>query len=169
MGSVLEVGVWHGDTFIPMAELAFDYGEEAHAVDSFRGMSSPSSEDVDERGEHRYPRGSLDVGGSAELRGRAAHLGNVRIWEGWVPAVFSLLPSGTSFSFVHVDLDHYWPTFHALSWVWSRLSVGGVVVVHDWFPTREVLSSGGVKEWMRATGVVPAGELSSRHVWFRRE
>lgn len=36
------------------------------------------------------------------------------------------------FRFVHVDMDLYEPTRHAISWAWPRLVNGGVMVFHDY-------------------------------------
>ena len=161
-GDIAELGVWHGTTFMPMAELAKQDGRVIHAVDSFEGMAAGTQLDGGE-----YREGALGVGGSTVFRHLAiGYGGTIEIHEGFVPDILSELDS-TQFAFVHLDLDQYLPTLEALRYLWPRMSVGGVLCCHDWWPDKDVLASGAMKTWMAESGVSMAGESRySQHGWF---
>jgi len=161
-GDFAEFGVWHGTTFIPLAELARQDGRAIHAVDSFAGMAKETARDA-----NRYREGALSVGGSATFRSLAKPFPNIEIHEGFVPSILDEL-ADTTFAFVHLDLDQYAPTLDALRFLWPRMADGGVVICHDWFRGKDVLAAGAIVDWMNESGVSPAGECSmSQHIWFR--
>jgi len=160
-GDFAEIGVWHGYTFVPLAELARQAGRVIHAVDSWRGMASPTAADGDE-----YAAGALSTGGSVAFREAVRPFRNVRIHEGWVPDILAGMAT-RRFAFVHVDLDQFRPTLEALRFFWPRLSTAGRLMVHDYFPGRQVLASFAVSAWCRETGIAIAGvQEYSRHCWF---
>jgi hypothetical protein len=162
-GDIAEFGVWHGTTFLPMAELARRHGRCLHAVDSFRGMAAPGALDGD-----GYPQGDLSVGGPAVFRELVAPYGpTVLVHEGFVPEILGEM-AACRFAFVHVDLDHYNPTLDSLRFVWPRLAPGGIVAVHDFYPNSDLLASGAVKNWCAETGERPRGPTDGRHAWFQK-
>ena len=168
-GDFGEFGVWHGDTFMGIAEAACAAGKVAHAVDSFRGMEPPTPMDFDAQGKCLYDEGALSVGGSQAFRARVLRFGKgVEVWEGYIPIVLYRM-AFLSFAFAHVDLDQYRPTRHTLTWLWPRMSPGGIVCCHDWIADRRRLASQAIREWMTCARVDPAGEKKeSRHIWFRK-
>lgn len=165
-GDLAEFGVWHGTTFLPMAEQARRHGRVIHAVDSFRGMDEPTEKDGGE-----YPKGSLHVHGSNVFRHLVKPYGDtVQIHEGWIPEVLVEM-DGARFAFVHLDLDHYRPTLDVLRWLWPRMNPGGILVCHDWLPWRtpHILATAAIAEWFVEAGVMPFNEnTESRHIWIRR-
>jgi hypothetical protein len=163
-GDLAEFGVWHGTTFMPMAELALLNGRVIHAVDSFEGLAEHG-----ERDDGTYRKGGLSVGGSTVFRDLVRpYGGTVQVHEGWVPDVFAGFDDRVRFAFAHVDLDQYEPTMRALRFVWPRTSPGGVMLCHDWFPGSAVNASAALVDWMNETGTGLAGELESGHGWFRK-
>ena len=168
-GDFAELGVWRGDTFVPLAEAAVAGGRRCHAVDSFRGMGEPTAEDHDDQGRCAYAAGQFDVGGGAAFRELVARFGGaVRVWEGPVPAILEAI-GDIVLAFSHLDLDHYEPTRRALDWAWARTAPGGIVCCHDWMYGRNCLAPAAIREWMQASGVDFAGELPSGHRWFLKE
>jgi hypothetical protein len=163
-GDVAEVGVWHGTTFMPMAELAHTDGRTIHAVDSFAGMAKPTAADGG-----TYPAGRYDVGGSATLRMLTKHYGDtVSIHEGYVPDILAEL-DGCRFIFVHLDLDHYAPSLAALRFLWPRMAPGGILACHDYYPEVDRLCTKALKEWMAESDTaIWAENKYSHHVAFRR-
>ena len=160
-GDVAEFGVWHGTTFLPMAELSRMDGRTVHAVDSFVGMAQATERDAG-----RYQKGDLSVGGSANFRALVRPFKNVRTHGGFIPDVLDELAS-FSYCFAHVDLDQYEPTLHVLRHVWPRLASGGIVACHDWFKGRRELAAGAIADWMTESGVETSGEQpETQHVWF---
>lgn len=126
-GDFIEIGVYHGSTFIPMAVHAASLGRHSHAVDSFVGMAESGV-----HGGDSYPKGKFNVGGpSSLLRAVKDHKdlsSFVYVHEGFVPSVFTGMEH-LRFAVAHIDLDHYQPTKDALSFVWPRLSKGGLFVL----------------------------------------
>ena len=181
-GDFVELGVWQGTTFLPLAEAAAAAGRTCHAVDSFEGCAPAGERDVDEDGRVQYPAGALSVGGPRLFQQLVRPLADtVRIWQGWVPAVLEKVQAPV-LAFAHVDLDQYSPTLDALRWCWERLSPGGIVCCHDWFPGRRCLAAGGFNDWLKELGVEvrpgawivagseghSAGIAPGNHAWLRK-
>lgn len=167
-GDAIELGVWRGDTFVGMASVCQELGRTCYAVDSWKGMAAPTERDYLPDGRCQYPLGSL-AADLNEFRERVAPFGDaVRVWPGWIPEVLYELPQDLRICFAHIDLDQYAPQIAALEWTWPRVSPGGIVVAHDYFPNRTCLASAAVDEWMRIHDVELAGILPSRHAWFRK-
>jgi len=169
-GDFAEFGVWQGETFLPLAEAAQAFGKRAHAVDSFQGCGEPGPNDYEPDGSCEYPAGALSTGGSQAFRDLVRPLdGTVEVWEGWIPAILAeMVGQVRALAFVHVDLDQYGPTLWTLRWCWPRMSPGGILCCHDWFPEYRRLAAGAIRDWILADGMVPAGTSANRHIWFRK-
>jgi len=167
-GDFAELGVWHGDTFVGLAQSPAASGRLVHAVDSFQGMTEPTQFDYGPDGKTQFPRGALSVGGSDAFRRRVASLANVRVHEGWVPEVLDKIELPDGLAFAHLDLDQYEPTLAALRWAWQRMNPGGILCCHDWFPGRNYLASGAVCTFAAENNLPLAGESPSRHIWWRK-
>ncbi len=168
-GDFAELGVWKGVTFVPLARVAARLGRRALAVDSFEGMRSPTAQDANEEGLQEYPAGCFNVGGPESLRLECSDLPNVIIHAGFIPEVLSKVETPSGLALVHVDLDQYGPTVHALRWAWDRLNPGGVLVCHDYKPGRRYQCSLAIDEFLAAVGAAPAGyNADSWHLWIRR-
>ena len=168
-GDFAEFGVWRGTTFVPLAEAAALEGRACHAVDSFQGFAEPTDRDFDDAGECRYRLGGLSTGGSQAFRTLVAGLLNVVIHEGFIPAVLHACENRRGFAFIHIDLDQYEPTLHALRWAWLRTRPGGIVCCHDYLIGRTYLATAACNDWMVETGLAWTGyNPVSRHVWWRR-
>ncbi len=167
-GDFGEFGVWHGTTFLPLAREAAKQGRVCHAVDSWRGMAEPTARDIDETGQHCYPRGGLSTGGSLGFRMLMADLGDaVVIHEGFIPNILTACASSRRYAFAHVDLDQHLPTLLTLRWVWGELNPGGIVCCHDWWAKRQCLAAGAANDWMVEARLEPSGSNpTSHHVWW---
>jgi hypothetical protein len=164
-GDFVEIGVWWGTTFVPLAELCRQAGRTIHAVDSFLGMAAPTEND----GPKMFRKGALSTGGSDHFRMLTDSFSNVVVHEGWVPDIFAEMKT-LSFAFAHIDLDQYQPMLRAMNFVWSRLNAGGIMVCHDWLPDREILAAKAIRDWSESTGVAIAGENGeTEHAWFVKE
>lgn len=173
-GDFAELGVWQGTTFLPLARRAATLGKRAHAVDSFQGCGRPTERDRDPNGMLEYGFGALSVGGSRLFRQLVEPLPNVRIWEGYIPEVFTVMDAEVrALAFVHLDLDHYAPTAASLRWCWERMTPGGILCAHDYFPGMDWLASGAVIDWLQEIGLDGRGPdvvgiLPSAHFWIKR-
>lgn len=153
-GEVIEIGVFVAETFHRLAPLANSYGKKAYAVDSFAGMAEPLPQDLVSG--NQYPKGRLSNGGVEKFKKIMKNYGvNDDIYEcveGYVPNVFKKFDVSnpeTEFSFALIDLDHYLPTKHALSWVWPKLNKNGILVLDDYFRDIPELAALGIDEWIK--------------------
>lgn len=140
-GDFVECGVLDGDSLVHIASA----GRKTYAVDSFEGLALPTEGDGPYC-EH-YRAGWFSRAGSTQrLENRLSKEGisNVVILKGFIPEV---LPD-IDLAFAHIDLDHYEPTKAALSWAWERLSLGGIILMHDWFPDQEYMASKAIREFL---------------------
>lgn len=168
-GDFMEMGVWRGETFLPMAAQAAKEKRLAHAVDSFRGMPKPCLYDIDEQGRDCYPEGALSAGGPEALQKATAGMPNVRIHVGFIPQVLRKVRPEAGLALVHVDLDQYQPTRQAIAWAWPRINAGGVLVMHDYWPGRGCLASRAIDEFLNAEGLTLTGRNpESSHAWIRK-
>jgi hypothetical protein len=55
----------------------------------------------------------------------------VAFYRGWIPGALAQLPEGR-WSFVHVDVDLYDPTYACLEYFYPRLATGGVIICDDY-------------------------------------
>lgn len=109
-------------------------GEGLHLVDSFEGLADPTEEDRFE-GRENTDASSYAKGAYAApinfARTTLAGFPGVAFHQGWIPAVFEELPA-CKWSFVHLDVDHYAPTYAGLHYFYPRLSPGGVIICDDY-------------------------------------
>lgn len=139
-GRRAECGVFNGTSALALCRAAraqdprFD-GSGVHLVDSFEGLSAPGVEDrIDGLSEAQTP--TLARGGSfaapiERARRVFAEFPGVAIHKGWIPAVLAELPDA-EWSFVHIDVDLYEPTFGVLEYFIPRLVRDGVIVCDDY-------------------------------------
>ena len=59
------------------------------------------------------------------------HPNKVILKKSWVPDSFEGVED--TFSFVHLDMDLYQPMLAALEFFWNKVSVGGMICLHDYF------------------------------------
>lgn len=148
-GCFVEIGVLWGFTFKRIAAHAQRLGKQAHAFDSFEGMNHPGAKDDD-----AYPKGFLSIGGVSVFERIMLDTGMKRetyeIHQGWVPDCF--IGFDQDISFALVDVDHYQPTLDSLRWLEERMVVGGIIVLDDWFPYKEMLASLAIKDWLKTVG-----------------
>ena len=142
-GDLLEAGVWRGGASIFMAGALRAYGDEERlvwAADSFQGLPQPDTEryplemdDVFARNPHLAI--SLD-----EVKGNFRRYGlldeRVRFLPGWFR---DTLPSAPveRLSILRLDGDMYESTIVALESLYDKVSVGGHVIVDDYFNVPE--------------------------------
>jgi len=126
-GEMAECGVYKGATawFICTFIQQHGLGKTLHVFDSFEGLSKPKSED-----------GTYWVAGNlatdeATCRNNLATFDFVKYYKGWIPDRFTEVETNR-FSFVHIDVDLYQPTFDSLSFFYERMSKGGLIICDDY-------------------------------------
>lgn len=112
-------------------------GTAFHLIDSFEGLDQPADED---RFAMPAPTGEVarvayTAGGFAAseqvVRATLKDFPEVAYHRGWIPAVFKNVPEAR-WSYVHLDVDHYEPTYASLGYFHPRLARGGVIICDDY-------------------------------------
>lgn len=108
-------------------------GADVHLIDSFEGLGEPTEED--RFGDATRSAKSLQKGAYAApldlAQASLAEFPGVSFHKGWIPEVLATLPE-SEWAFVHIDVDHYTPSYGALSYFYPRLSRGGVIICDDY-------------------------------------
>jgi O-methyltransferase len=119
-GAVAEVGVYKGGV---LRELSRTFPDRTvYGYDTFAGMPAEHWQE----GEAVLP-GSFDST-LVEVREVVDDCPNVVLRPGLFPAT----GDDVEFAFVHLDVDMYLSTRHALEWLLPRMALGGVIVLDDW-------------------------------------
>lgn len=138
-GARAECGVFNGASAVVACRAARTRdpsyaGVGLHLIDSFEGLAEPVEED---RFEGQRPVDAPLYGKGAykvpmeEARTALAAFPGVVFHKGWIPAVFDELPAG-KWAFVHLDVDHYAPTYASLEYFHPKLAPGGVIICDDY-------------------------------------
>ena len=122
-GDYAECGVWQG----AVAQLIHDASAPNAGIwlfDSFKGHGEPSEFDLPQY----HPRGRY-ANTNFELLQKRCPLAT--IIEGFIPETLQVA-SANKFRFVHIDLDHYWPTRFASEFFKIRMVPGGIIRFDDY-------------------------------------
>ena len=163
-GDVIEFGVFDGYSF----NVLYNHrtiqvtGDRrlAIAVDTFDGMpESPIAADNE-----RFKPGSFKTYGFTMFQ---QAFPNASIYQGVIPDILESMTEPKVIAFAHIDLDHEYGTAPALRWVWKRLSVGGIMCIHDYWEDHDANATKAVKDWMKETGVDYVGIVDNA-IFFRK-
>jgi len=126
-GDMAECGVYKGATAWFIGTFIREQGlhKNLHLFDSFEGLSKPKNED----GAY-WKAGNLATD-EATCRKNLAGFDFVKYYKGWIPQRFSEVEA-TRFSFVHIDVDLYQPTFDTVSFFYERMNKGGIIICDDY-------------------------------------
>lgn len=132
-GDTAECGVYRGaGSFLILASQAQSIGKIHHIFDSFEGLSEPDARD--DPSKHRtaylWRRHDLAVGEEVVAR-NLGKFKNFRLHRGWIPSRFADVAE-RRFSFVHIDVDLYQPTYDSVAFFYSRMSRGGIILGDDY-------------------------------------
>ena len=121
-GDIAEVGVYRGGSARLMCEVQGH--RSLYLFDTFEGL--PDTAHLDSRfGAGQY------AASFEKVQSYLNKFPNVHIHKGLFPATSRPIAE-KRFSFVHLDVDLYQPTLDALEFFYSRLSVGGMFLIHDY-------------------------------------
>lgn len=145
-GDTAEVGVFRGSSSeIIMQANAYSPIPKKHFMfDSFEGLSSPTDHDG------AYWTGG-DLAASIDELQMDLRDGTYEILAGWIPERFADV-ADRSFSFVHVDVDLYEPTYASLEFFGPRMTPRGVILCDDYGSTRCPGATLAAERWAAESG-----------------
>jgi hypothetical protein len=121
-GDLAECGAFRGGSAKLICK-TIQHKKTLHLFDTFDGIPASQRQD----GEHHA--GDFTCG-KDEVAAYLQDCPNIKIYEGLVPDTLEAVKDLT-FSFVHLDMDIYFPTIKALNFFWPRISLGGVIILDD--------------------------------------
>jgi O-methyltransferase len=136
-GDLLEAGVWRGGSVIFMRALLQVLGDTSRSVwvaDSFDGLPAPDPSVSADIGDEHYKNHLLSVG-LDEVKRNFEKYGllddRVKFLKGWFEDTLPRAPI-ESLSVLRADGDMYKSTMDILSPLYSKVSVGGFVIIDDY-------------------------------------
>lgn len=131
-GDTAECGVYRGGgSFLILVSQQGIGGKTHHIFDSFEGLSEP---DVRDDPKHRtafvWQKHDLAVEEEVVVRNLSG-FENVRLYRGWIPQRFEEV-ADRHFSFVHVDVDLYQPTYDSVAFFYPRMNRSGIILCDDY-------------------------------------
>lgn len=156
-GDLIETGVWRGGACILMRALLKAYGDDSRTVwlaDSFAGLPPPNAEDYPaDEGDTFFTHGNVLAVSRDRVAANFQKYGllddRVRFIEGWFKDSLPNAPI-ERLAILRLDGDMYESTIQAFDALWPKLSVGGYVIVDDYFlePCKRA-----VQDFRRAHGI----------------
>ncbi|HAV43451.1 TPA: macrocin O-methyltransferase [bacterium] len=146
-GDMVECGVWKGGSSMMMALTLIrmnEIGRKIYLYDTYRGMSAPTDEDVDYRSRpakeewlsmqgkdfNKWSYASLGLVKANMLSTGYPHK-NIIFVKGKVEKTIpSVIPE--RIAILRLDTDWYESTYHELTHLFPRLSMGGVLIIDDY-------------------------------------
>jgi len=121
-----ECGVFHGaSSYLICSVMQGQPGRKHHLFDSFEGLSQPESGDG-----NYWSKGDLNVDIDT-VKSNLSEFNFVEYHKGWIPDTFAEAKQ-TNFSFVHIDVDLYQPTYDSVAFFYDRMVKGGVILCDDY-------------------------------------
>jgi len=143
-GAIVECGVWRGGSMAAIARTllqAKDESRELYLFDTFEGMPTPSTQDVDYSGKQASQVLLEDVGSRCTdapfehvqqlLHGTGYPVERIHFVRGKVEETIPV-NAPDSIALLRLDTDWYASTKHELVHLFPRLAKGGVLIVDDY-------------------------------------
>lgn len=131
-GDVCEIGCWRGLSAYQIAHHIKNKGILFMIFDSFEGLSEIRRIDKqfnriqnDDSVRDQF-RCSLET-----VQKNLKEFNFVRYYKGWIPERFNEVKNRT-FSFVHIDVDLFQPTYDSFKFFYPRLQKNGIMVFDDY-------------------------------------
>ena len=132
----VECGCWKGHSAYIISKLINESGKKInfHIFDSFEGLSEATTKDEsfylkDSKEKNRiykYFASSENI-----IKDVLKDFNFIKIYKGWIPNRFGEIKD-EKFSFIHIDVDLFEPTFESLKFFYPRLKKGGIIVCDDY-------------------------------------
>jgi hypothetical protein len=125
-GDVAELGVYRGNSAAVLAHYARQHNRAVFLFDTFQGFDTGDFIGVDANKIHEFADTSLDL--VREVVGDES----VTYVKGYFPGSITETVEKRRFAIAHVDCDLYEPMKAALEFFYPRLSMGGLMIIHDY-------------------------------------
>lgn len=137
-GDFIETGVWRGGATILMRAVLYTYNIKDRTVwvaDSFKGLPKPSKNgNKNDLKDHLWTYGQLSVS-LREVKNNFSKYGlldaQVKFLAGWFKDTLPTAPI-KHLALIRLDGDMYESTMDALNALYSKLSIGGYVIIDDY-------------------------------------
>ena len=130
-GDTVEAGCWHGGSTLLIMLAGQKSGKMHHIFDSFEGLSEPETADV-VANDRAFKWKKHDLSTTEDiLHKNIKGQGNYTVYKGWIPDHFEKV-ADRKFSFVHIDVDLYQPTYDTLAFFYERTLPGGIIICDDY-------------------------------------
>lgn len=139
-GDLIETGVWRGGACILMRAILKAYGDETRTVwlaDSFQGLPPPDAAQYPaDAGDRHYAWSDVFAVSRQDVEENFRRYDlldrQVRFLEGWFKDTLPNAPID-KLAVLRLDGDMYEATIQALDALYDRLSLGGFVIVDDYY------------------------------------
>lgn len=126
-GDIAECGVYKGSSAKIISSSFKNKNKTLYLFDSFEGLSQPL---VRKDGMY-WKKGNLVSTLSEAKKSLKNCEMKIVFKKGWIPTRFDEVKK-KRFSFVHVDVDLYEPTYESLNFFYKRINNGGVLICDDY-------------------------------------
>ncbi len=160
-GSVAECGVFQGHLARCINEFFCD--KKLYLFDSFESFSE---DDMQEERKFNFSQEMDNVKGwlkdtsVAKVMSKMSYPDNIVVKKGYIPDTLEGVED--EFCFVHLDMDVYKPTTHALRFFYPRMVKGGVILMHDYYAQEWLGIKRAVEEFEAELSMklprIPAGD-----------
>ena len=131
-GDTVECGVLKGEGSYYILCANRDKHKVHHVFDSFCGLSKPDVVLDNPMDENAYVWEENDLSIPLEdVRNNLKEFSKIEFYKGWIPSKFEEV-KGLKFSFVHIDVDLFQPTYDSLSFFYGNLNSGAVMLCDDY-------------------------------------
>ncbi len=127
-GAFAELGVYKGTTAKIIHQM--DTSRTLHLFDTFEGFSKQDLV-LENSTEDKFSTSNFSDTNLTMVRKYINGNKKVNFHPGYFPDSTKNVKE-TNFAFVHLDADLYKPTLAALNYFYPKLSVGGIIIIHDY-------------------------------------
>ena len=136
--NIAECGVWKGQSAYIISSIfkKYNFRKSFDIFDSFEGGLSKKS--IHDKNLNRVltskevqHESSLFSSTMDEVQKCLKEFNFIKLYPGWIPECFNDTKN-REYSFVHLDVDLFEPTYDSLVYFWNKVVDGGVIVVDDY-------------------------------------
>ena len=135
----VECGCWKGHSTYCIGKILNEsnFKKKFFVFDSFEGgLSNKNDKDINK---NRYNQNLKEIKNQkkyffsnfSEVNELLKEFKFIKIYKSWIPEGFEYI-TDLKFSFVHIDVDLYQPTFDSIQFFYKRLTKGGAIVCDDY-------------------------------------